>query len=155
MLVGLAAMAAVASACGSGDEEVEAGAPAEVEVPADSEPEPEQESESDVEQESGPNSVYVATESNPDLISARPAPIAEVRIVDDQTLGVRYASGSEPCVAALVTVTETDADITVGLQVGLHPDAAAMSCIDQVFDYEIQVALDGPIADRSVVTAST
>ena len=154
MLVGLAAMAAVTSACG-GVEELEAGAPSEVELPADSEPEPEHESESDVEQESGPNSVYVATESNPDLISARPAPIAEVRVVDDQTLGVRYESGSEPCVAAFVTVTETDVDITLALRVGLDPNAAAMGCIDQVFDYEIQVTLDQPIADRSIVTVST
>lgn len=167
MLV-LALFSLVAAACG-GDETVEAGDLPNAELPEDSQTDPDldddpeviddadgSESEgADADGTEGGNPVtggYQLTDAQPDMISGQPAPIDEVVIVDDQTIGVRYENGSEPCSLADVTVTETDAEIVVALQTGLHPNAAAMSCIAQVLSYEIQVSLDAPVGDRTIVT---
>lgn len=64
----------------------------------------------------------VQTVSHPELISARKTPIAEVATIDEQTLGVRYQAGAEPCSLANVTLTESDDSVTVLLETGLNPD---------------------------------
>ncbi len=92
-----------------------------------------------------------STTSHPELVSAQKWLIDDVITIDEQTLGVRYQAGAEPCSLANVTVTETDTSVTVLLETGLNPNAAAMSCIAQVFDYEIQVALDQPLGDREII----
>ena len=87
-----------------------------------------------------------------DLVQLRPATPDEV-IVDptnDQRLLVRFQGAAEPCSGAAITITETDTEVTVVLEVGLDPNAAAMSCIAQVFDYESVVPLAAPLGDRTI-----
>jgi hypothetical protein len=91
------------------------------------------------------------TTSHPELVSAQKAPISDVATLNDQTIGVRFEGAAEPCSLANVIVTETDTSITVLLQTGLNPDAAAMTCIAQVFNYEILVTLEQPIGDREII----
>ncbi len=151
----------VAAACG-GDDEIDTGADPESELPTDGEDgatDQEDDESGGDDDAAGDDTTgsdvgdgaYQPTEAQPDMISGQPAPIEEIRTIDEQTIGVRYQNGSEPCSLADVTVTESDTEITVALQTGLHPNAAAMSCIAQVLGYEIQVELDAPIGDRSIV----
>ena len=135
----------VAGACGGDDEVV-----AESAADGDQEQTP---NADDAQDDGGdpPSDGVVLTESRPDLISAQPGQIDSVKPIDDQTLAVRYSNGSEPCSLANVTVTETETSISVDLETGLHPNAAAMSCIAQVVDYEIRVTLDQPIGDREIL----
>ncbi len=142
------ALALAASACG-GTEEVDAGAESDQDLPAET-ADPTTTTDADP-ADDGSSGDYQPTDAQSDLISGQPAPIDEVRVIDDQTIGVRYQNGSEPCSLADVSVTESDTEITVALQTGLHPNAAAMSCIAQVLGYEIQVNLDAPIGDRTIV----
>ncbi len=162
----LAALSLLATACGSDDEAVDAGADAEQELPAedaqdgsadelpadDDDDEP-QDGDAAADDGSTDDSGYQLTESQPDMISAQAAPIDQLETIDDQTIAVRYQNGSEPCSLANVTVTESDTEVVVGLETGLHPNAAAMSCIAQVIQYEIQVTLAAPIGDRTIVMA--
>lgn len=151
----LLVLALILAACGSSGDDVDAGAG------SDGAADGAQDDGSDDatttttsagdDQADGGSDGYQATTSDPSLISATVTTIDEVVTIDDQTIGVRYSNGSEPCSLANVTVVESDTDITVTLETGLHPNAAAMSCIAQVLDYEIQVALDAPIGDRTIV----
>lgn len=89
-----------------------------------------------------------------DLVQLQPTTPDEV-IVDpanDQQLLVRFQGAAEPCSGAAITVTETETDVTVELATGLDPNAAAMTCIAQVFDYEIVVPLDAPLGERTINT---
>ncbi|MGI9596815.1 MAG: hypothetical protein ACR2QK_11685 [Acidimicrobiales bacterium] len=137
VVVILVALLALAGACGNGDD-LEAEQPTENGAAEDA--------SADL-----PASDHTLTESHPELISAEKAAIDSVAAIDDRTLAVRYQNGSEPCSLANVTVTETEGSITVLLETGLHPNAAAMSCIAQVIDYEIRVELADPVGDREIV----
>ncbi len=173
MIALIAALALLLAACGGDADEVVAGAGGdETEEPADGDAEtPESndamdedameddamdEDEMEEHDDSGTDPSmtdgdFTKTTSSPDLISAQKAPIIDVVTIDEQTLGVRYQAGAEPCALANVTITETDSSVTVLLETGLHPNAAAMSCIAQVFDYEIEAPLEQPLGDRSIV----
>lgn len=143
------ALTAALSACG-GDDEIVAGSDDGVTVDdAAGGGTPDGSTDGDTDPQSGGD--YQLTESHPELISVQKAPIIGVEAIDDQTLAVRYRNASEPCALANVTVTETGSDVTVLLETGLHPNAAAMTCIAQVIDYEIRVSLDEPLGDRQIV----
>lgn len=73
---------------------------------------------------------------------------------DDSRLLIHFEGAAEPCSGAAVTVTETDTDVAIVFQIGLDPNAAAMSCIAQVFDYEIAVQLEAPLGERAIGIAS-
>ena len=90
-----------------------------------------------------------------DLVSLQPRIPSEVLAdpADDTRLLVRYQGAAEPCSGAAVQITETDDTVAVVLQEGLEPNAAAMSCIAQVFDYEIIVQLDAPVGERMISVA--
>lgn len=97
---------------------------------------------------------YQPTEPRIDLLDPRPAVIDQVVTSDDPAvLLVQYQNASEPCSGANATVEETADTVTVSLQTGLHPNAAAMSCIAQVLGYELAVALSEPLGDRQIVMA--
>lgn len=138
----------LAGACGDGDETV-AGADGQGSETTLDQPE-EQTSTTGGAEPDADSGRYQQTESHPELTSPQRADIAEVVAIDDQRLAVRYEGAAEPCALANVTVTETDSSVTVLLETGLHPNAAAMSCIAQVFDYEIRVTLDAPLGDREI-----
>ncbi len=136
----------------------EAAGPADEPADDESDNEPDNESDNEPKDESDDGMAtdgdIVRTESRPEMISPQKAVIQSVETIDDSTLGVRFQNGAEPCAAANVTVTETADSVTVLLETGLDPNAAAMSCIAQVFDYEIRVGLDAPIGDREIIVDS-
>lgn len=72
---------------------------------------------------------------------------------DDQRLLIRFQGAAEPCYGATVEVTETEDTVTVALREGLDPNAAAMSCIAQVFDYEVVAPLGAPLGERMISVA--
>lgn len=85
--------------------------------------------------------------TNPDQVIVDPN--------DETRVLIHFVGAAEPCSGAAVTLTETDGDVTVLLETGLDPNAAAMSCIAQVFDYEIVVQLDAPLGERAIVTEAS
>lgn len=99
---------------------------------------------------------FTALSARTDLISLRPATPDEVTVdpSDDSRLLIRFEGASEPCAGAAVSVIETETDVTVDLQTGLDPNVAAMSCVAQVFDYEIIVQLDAPLGEREINISS-
>lgn len=94
---------------------------------------------------------YEPTIAMDDLTAPQAHPIDEVVVSDDGlTLGVRYQASTEPCSGARAVVAEDDTTVTVTLESGLHPDAASMSCIQQIVAYELAVALEAPLGDRDL-----
>lgn len=91
------------------------------------------------------------TTANPDLIQPVHTAIDDVVVIDETTLAVRFWNGSEPCARADVTVTEGDAEVTLRLVTGLHPNVAAMTCLTGPVYYEIPVELASPLGDRTIV----
>lgn len=155
----LLALALLAAACG-GDETVDAGAGGDTptEDPTGDEPDrnddPADGQDDPGDPGDGPEAEWQLTEARPDLISPQPAPISELERLDDRTIAVRYQNGSEPCSLADVTVEETPDTVEVALVTGLHPEAATMTCIALLVNYEIQVTLDEPLGDRELVALS-
>ncbi len=152
----LLALAAVLSlgftACGA-DETIDAGT--SVEVPADqSEALPDEARGEEVTPESNEDVSEGFTPMIPrnDLVSLQAAAPDEVIADpdDDSRLLIHFVGAAEPCSGAAITVTENEAEIIVVLETGLDPNAAAMSCIAQSFDYEIAVSLDAPLGDRVI-----
>ncbi len=88
-----------------------------------------------------------------DIIDPQPWEIIQAFAVsaDENEVIVRYEAGSPPCTQSRATVVETDTTIEVSLEVGLHPNIAAMSCIAQVVNSEIAVPLTNPVGDREVI----
>lgn len=86
------------------------------------------------------------------MLDPQSHPIDDVVVsADGLRLGVRYMGAAEPCSGGVATVVEDATSIVVELETGLHPNAAAMSCIAQVMAYELAVELDAPVGDRDIV----
>lgn len=149
VLAVVAALSLGLAACGA-DDTVDAGVPAEETLP-------DRASEGEMEPDAGGSMTdgLTAITARTDLISLQTTAPDEVIVdpTDGSQLLAHFVGAAEPCSGAAVTVTETDADVTVLLETGLDPNAAAMSCIAQVFDYEITVALDAPLGDRTITIA--
>lgn len=98
------------------------------------------------------NDQWTVTTTRDDLIQVEP--MAPIEVVADPTdpsaVLVHFQGAAEPCSGFDVEVTETEETVEVALFQGLDPNVAAMSCIAQVFDYEITVPLDAPLGDRTV-----
>ena len=99
-----------------------------------------------------PVSEYVRTVSSPEVVSATAATIDELVVTGDgSSLLVRFTNAAEPCALARAATTETESTVEVLLETGLNPNAAAMSCIAQVFAYEIETPLAAPVGDRELI----
>ncbi|MGI9614377.1 MAG: hypothetical protein ACR2QO_15810 [Acidimicrobiales bacterium] len=95
---------------------------------------------------------YEPTLAMPDITDPKPHPIDDVVVSEDgDRLGVRYEGASEPCAGAFAEVAETVDTVTITLETGLNPNAAAMTCIAQVIRYELAVPLENPLGDRELV----
>jgi len=100
----------------------------------------------------GADSDYTPLTPRADLISLAPGAIDEIVAdpTNDSQLLLHFEGAAEPCSGAAVTVTESSTSVIIEFQVGLDPNAAAMSCIAQVFDYEIVIPLEAPLGDRTI-----
>lgn len=149
------------ASCGS-EETVDAGTGGPVEDVESSEPAEEGADETLPEEQTGdavtpdpdipPTDGYTRLIPRDDLVSLQPRTPDEVVAdpADDRRLLIRFQGAAEPCSGAAIEITESADTVTVTLQEGLDPNAAAMSCIAQVFDYEIAVVLDAPLGDREI-----
>ena len=79
---------------------------------------------------------------------------AEAEATDDGVL-IRFYSGVEPCyILDHVEVTDDETSVTVGLFVGADPDQPDAVCIEIAKLYEVDVALDEPLGDRELISAT-
>jgi len=97
-------------------------------------------------------SEYTPLTPRSDLTSLMPGAVDEIvpNPENDNQLLLHFQGAAEPCSGATVEVIESDTSVVVDFRVGLDPNAAAMSCIAQVFDYEIVLALNAPLGDRTI-----
>ena len=151
----LAALSLGIAACGSG-ETVDAGANGTTNEESTNETLPGDATGEDVTPEPTGDVTegYTPMAPRSDLVSLETATPDEVIVDpnDDTRLLIHFEGAAEPCAGAAVTIEETDTDVTVMLETGLDPNAAAMSCIAQAFQFEIAVQLDAPLGERAIVT---
>lgn len=149
-LVLIAAISLGVAACGA-DETIDAAVPAPETMPNDASGEDAMDQDGNSEENANPG--FTPMTPRTDLVSLQLTTPDEVLIDpdNDERLLIRFQGAAEPCSGAAVTVTETDTAVTVLLETGLDPNAAAMSCIAQVFEYEIAVPLDASLGDRNIL----
>ncbi len=103
------------------------------------------------------NKKWQRTQTNAEIQNYKPAEIIEV--VDDpedpQTVLVHFEMGAEPCSGAKATAIETDDAVTIALEVGLHKNVAAMTCVNTTISYELAVSLEKPLGERDLQTAKS
>lgn len=87
-----------------------------------------------------------------DILDPKPWAIVEAFAIsaDATEVIVRYTAGNPPCTQSRTSVIETDTSIEISLEVGLHPNVAAMSCLAGDADTETIVPLKSPVGDRSI-----
>ena len=149
ILILLGLIAFTLAACGSDDAENTAGddeSSTTTEAPGD---------ETDDESQEPPEAVtegYTWLEPRDDLVSLETGVVEEIIVdpTDDSRLLLHYEGAAAPCSGAAVDVEETDTSVIIDFKVGLDPNAAAMTCIAQVFDYEVPIPLEAPLGDRSI-----
>lgn len=89
---------------------------------------------------------------NPDLVDRHPARI-ESWSRDGDGLRVNFTAGTPQCYGAHVTSRETPVAVTVEVSVGSRPEAADRMCIAIALDATMDVPLNGPLGDRTVLSA--
>ncbi len=147
-------------ACGDDDAKIEAGAGDVGDARTTNAPEPSPET---------PVSNEPGDDSDPgsiDIAYQRVTPIdgldnlrasafdATATVVDGETLLIRFVGGVAPCFAlGRVDVVETDTDITVTLFTGNEPEVndGPTACIEIAAYYEVEVQLEAPAGDRTIV----
>ena len=92
-------------------------------------------------------------EPTPGLDSVTIAAIDSVAFVDSTTLEVHFYNGVEPCygVDHVTVVTDAADAVTIEVGVGLNPDAGAVACIELAQLQGVQITLDAPLGERSVI----
>lgn len=91
--------------------------------------------------------------ARPDIIRAVPAPVESWKKIDDRTLAIQFVTGTPECYGADVTVTETDEAVTLALRTGTLPEAKDKMCIALAVVGTLEVTLDAPLGDRTVLNA--
>lgn len=104
----------------------------------------------------GPGSGATRVEPDPSAVDARPVPFdPATAVASDVGVVVQFESGVAPCyVLQRVEVTETPDTVEIGLFVGTQAGAEDAVCIEIAQLYEVEVPLDAPLGDRTVVDAN-
>lgn len=89
---------------------------------------------------------------NADLVEAHPAHIESWSRAGDG-LRVNFTAGTPRCYGAHVTARETSEAVTVEVSVGSRPESADRMCIAIALDATMDVPLNGPLGDRTVLSA--
>lgn len=91
---------------------------------------------------------------SPDLVDPHPALIESwSRAATDNAMAVNFASGTPACSAVHATVQETQDTVTVDLQSGTLPQAVGRMCIMLAVFGTLDVPLQAPLGDRTVLSA--
>lgn len=97
-------------------------------------------------------SQWIRIESDPEVTQYQPAQPVEVLAHPNkaQAILVRFMMPQPPCSGARVRTAESASTIAVALELGLHRNVAAMSCLATEGQFELEVALEAPVANRSI-----
>jgi len=86
-----------------------------------------------------------------DLSGATPYAVSEMALIDDSTIAIRFMAIGEGCSGAYVDTQEDRGSVTVTLMVGLPPEAAFTTCINEPVKKELRVTLDAEVGRRTVI----
>jgi hypothetical protein len=92
---------------------------------------------------------------DPALVNAHPTRFEGwSRAQRDDAVSVGFTSGTPECFGAHATVAETPESITVDLSTGTRADAVDRACIMIALSGTLEVPLQAPLGDRTVISAS-
>jgi ABC-type glycerol-3-phosphate transport system substrate-binding protein len=92
---------------------------------------------------------------SPDLVDPHPAAIESwSHAATDDAVAVNFASGTPACSAVHATAQETEDTVTVDLRSGTLPQAVGRMCIMLAVFGTLDVPLQAPLGDRTVLSAS-
>jgi hypothetical protein len=92
---------------------------------------------------------------DPTLIGAHPARVEGwSRAARPDAVTVHFTSGTPECYGAHATATETPESVTLDLRTGTRADAVDRACILIALSGTLDVPLQAPLGDRTVLSAT-
>ncbi|MEE2032590.1 hypothetical protein [Rhodococcus chondri] len=91
--------------------------------------------------------------ARPDIVEPRPLTITSWSRVGDDRIAVHFETGTPECFGVDATVVETEDVVTVELRGGTLPEAQDRMCIMIAVTGVLELSLQSPLGDRSVVAA--
>ena len=92
---------------------------------------------------------------NPAIVDPHPVHVESwSRAVDANAVAVNFTTGTDSCYGVHATVQETPETVTVDLQGGTLPEAVNRACIMIALFGTLDVPLQAPLGDRTVLAAS-
>ncbi len=155
VLLSLLVVASLAAACGDDDSEVVAGDDGSSTTV---DPDTAVSSPPGTDDGSEPTLTWTRIEPTEDLVN--PIVATPDEIVPDpddpNAVLIHFYGGVQECYGARASVVEeTDSEVRIRLEVGGQPDAGDQACIEIAEAQELQLVLDGPVADRDLVAVTT
>lgn len=92
----------------------------------------------------------ITTTPRDDLSGLQPVVVSDLFSTDETTIVALFSGGAEPCHGFTATVFEEGDVVEVLVETGAPPEAATATCINQMFDYEMQVQLPSPLGERAL-----
>jgi hypothetical protein len=93
-------------------------------------------------------------DSTPDLVRAAPTPFESWSQISPNTIAIHFVTGTPECYGAEAQVTESATEVVVALRTGTLPEAADKACIMVAVYGTMQMTLQAPLGDRTVVNAA-
>jgi hypothetical protein len=101
-----------------------------------------------------PPTVGAVFADNPAIVDPHPMPVESwSRTATDDAIAVHFTTGTPTCFGVHATVHETPETVTVDLRGGTLPEAVDRACILIAVSGTLDVPLNGPLGDRTVLSA--
>lgn len=87
----------------------------------------------------------------PDIVRAYDTPVESWSELNPNTIAVNFTAGTPECYGIDPVVTETDTTVEVTVRAGVLPETADKMCVLISLMGTVEVPLQAPIGDRTVV----
>ncbi|MFD4368439.1 hypothetical protein [Rhodococcus sp. NPDC058521] len=87
----------------------------------------------------------------PDIVRARNTPVESWSEVNPNAIALNFTAGTPECYGVDPVVTETDTTVEVAVRTGVLPETADKMCVLISVMGTVEVPLQAPVGDRTVV----
>src|SRR5690606_13921708 len=92
--------------------------------------------------------------ADPTIVNPHPIPFRSWSPIAEDRIAINFEMGSPECYGVDAVTTETDTTVTVELRSGTRADAAGRMCVMIAMFTHMEIQLEQPLGDRTVLSAS-
>ncbi|MFC9893565.1 hypothetical protein ACFVMC_07710 [Nocardia sp. NPDC127579] len=92
--------------------------------------------------------------ADPTIVGAHPIPFTGWTRLGEDRLAVHFQAGNPACYGVDAVTTETDSTVTIEVRSGTRADAVGRMCTMEVVFGTLEIALEAPLGDRTVLSAA-